>query len=149
MISKEKKERLFELNLENDLKKMGYELSKMHFDKDETSNTYNFFINGNIIVHFDEYNFTEDYINFYNKGIFVVSLVNPTIIKASNSNNSYLRKEKDLKKLKRNKEKIRQLITVDKNIKISEIAKELEITRQGLYKNQELMNLINELKSVN
>jgi len=148
MKSKETQEKHFKLNLENDLKKFGYKLSEMHFDKDETSNTYNFLINGNIIVRFDDYRFLKDFIQFYNKGICTVSLVNPISIKASSSNNSYLRKEKDLKRLEKNKEKIRQLISVDNTIKIPQIAEELGITRQGLYKNQELMNLINELKKV-
>lgn len=62
---------------------------------------------------------------------------------------SYLREEKDLKRLEENKKKINKLLLVDKTLKVSEIAKELNITRQGLYKNQELMELINKLKSVN
>ena len=62
---------------------------------------------------------------------------------------SYLIEEKDLKRLEENKKKISKLLSVDKNIKIPQIAKELGITRQGLYKNQELMELINKLKSVN
>lgn len=62
---------------------------------------------------------------------------------------SYLREEKDLKRLEENKKKINKLLLVDKTLKVSEIAKELNITRQGLYKNKELMELINKLKSVN
>jgi uncharacterized protein YneR len=62
---------------------------------------------------------------------------------------SYLREEKDLKRLEENKKKINKLLLVDKTLKVSEIAKELNITRQGLYKNRELMELINKLKSVN
>jgi transcriptional regulator of acetoin/glycerol metabolism len=62
---------------------------------------------------------------------------------------SYLREEKDLKRLEENKKKISKLLSVDKTLKVSEIAKELNITRQGLYKNRELMELINKLKSVN
>ena len=72
-------------------------------------------------------------------------------LKSNNKTNkiSYLREEKDLKRLEENKKKISKLLSVDNNIKIPQIAKELGITRQGLYKNQELMELINELKSVN
>ncbi len=72
-------------------------------------------------------------------------------LKSTNKTNkiSYLREEKDLKRLEENKKKISKLLSVDKNIKIPQIAKELGITRQGLYKNQELMELINKLKSVN
>lgn len=62
---------------------------------------------------------------------------------------SYLREEKDLKRLEENKKKINKLLLVDKTLKVSEIAKELNITRQGLYKNKELIELINKLKSVN
>ena len=71
-------------------------------------------------------------------------------LKSTNKTNkiSYLREEKDLKRLEENKKKISKLLSVDKNLKISEIAKELNITRQGLYKNQELKNLIDELKKV-
>ena len=61
---------------------------------------------------------------------------------------SYLREEKDLKRLEENKKKINKLLLVDKTLKVSEIAKELNITRQGLYKNQEHMEIINKLKSV-
>ena len=72
-------------------------------------------------------------------------------LKSTNKTNkiSYLREEKDLKRLEENKKKISKLLSVDKNIKIPQIAKELGITRQGLYKNQELMELINKLNSVN
>ncbi len=72
-------------------------------------------------------------------------------LKSTNKTNkiSYLREEKDLKRLEENKKKINKLLLVDKTLKVSEIAKELNITRQGLYKNQELMELINKLKSVN
>ena len=72
-------------------------------------------------------------------------------LKSTNKTNkiSYLREEKDLKRLEENKKKISKLLSVDNNIKIPQIAKELGITRQGLYKNQELMELINKLKSVN
>jgi transcriptional regulator of acetoin/glycerol metabolism len=72
-------------------------------------------------------------------------------LKSNNKTNkiSYLREEKDLKRLEENKKKISKLLSVDNNIKIPQIAKELGITRQGLYKNQELMELINKLKSVN
>ena len=72
-------------------------------------------------------------------------------LKSNNKTNkiSYLREEKDLKRLEENKKKINKLLLVDKTLKVSEIAKELNITRQGLYKNQELMELINKLKSVN
>ena len=72
-------------------------------------------------------------------------------LKSTNKTNkiSYLREEKDLKRLEENKKKISKLLSVDKNIKIPQIAKELGITRQGLYKNQELIELINKLKSVN
>ncbi len=71
-------------------------------------------------------------------------------IKSTNKTNkiSYLREEKDIERLEENKKKISKLLSVDKNLKISEIAKELNITRQGLYKNQELKNLIDELKKV-
>ncbi len=74
-------------------------------------------------------------------------------IKPTNKTNktnkiSYLREEKDIERLEENKKKISKLLSVDKNLKISEIAKELNITRQGLYKNQELKNLIDELKKV-
>ena len=55
----------------------------------------------------------------------------------------------DVDFLQENKKKISKLLSVDKNIKIPQIAKELGITRQGLYKNQELMELINKFKSVN
>ena len=72
-------------------------------------------------------------------------------LKSTNKTNkiSYLREEKDLKRLEENKKKISKLLSVDKNIKIPQIAKELGITRQGLYKNKELIELINKLKSVN
>jgi uncharacterized protein YneR len=72
-------------------------------------------------------------------------------LKSTNKTNkiSYLREEKDLKRLEENKKKINKLLLVDKTLKVSEIAKELNITRQGLYKNRELMELINKLKSVN
>ena len=72
-------------------------------------------------------------------------------LKSTNKTNkiSYLREEKDLKRLEENKKKISKLLSVDNNIKIPQIAKELGITRQGLYKNQELIELINKLKSVN
>ena len=72
-------------------------------------------------------------------------------LKSTNKTNkiSYLREEKDLKRLEENKKKISKLLSVDKNIIIPQIAKELGITRQGLYKNQELIELINKLKSVN
>ena len=72
-------------------------------------------------------------------------------LKSNNKTNkiSYLREEKDLKRLEENKKKISKLLSVDNNIKIPQIAKELGITRQGLYKNKELMELINKLKSVN
>lgn len=72
-------------------------------------------------------------------------------LKSTNKTNkiSYLREEKDLKRLEENKKKISKLLSVDKNIKIPQIAKEIGITRQGLYKNQELIELINKLKSVN
>ena len=72
-------------------------------------------------------------------------------LKSTNKTNkiSYLREEKDLKRLEENKKKISKLLSVDKNIKIPQIAKELGITIQGLYKNQELIELINKLKSVN
>ncbi len=72
-------------------------------------------------------------------------------LKSNNKTNkiSYLREEKDLKRLEENKKKISKLLSVDNNIKIPQIAKELGITRQGLYKNQELMELINKFKSVN
>lgn len=62
---------------------------------------------------------------------------------------SYLREEKDLKRLEENKKRINKLLLVDKTLKVSEIAKELNITRQGLYKNKELIELINKLKNVN
>ena len=67
-------------------------------------------------------------------------------LKSTNKTNkiSYLREEKDLKRLEENKKKISKLLSVDKNIKIPQIAKELGITRQGLYKNQELIELINK-----
>ena len=72
-------------------------------------------------------------------------------LKSTNKTNkiSYLREEKDLKRLEENKKKISKLLSVDKNIKIPQIAKELGITRQGLYKNQELIELINKFKRVN
>ena len=72
-------------------------------------------------------------------------------LKSNNKTNkiSYLREEKDLKRLEENKKKISKLLSVDNNIKIPQIAKELGITTQRLYKKQELMELINKLKSVN
>ena len=60
------------------------------------------------------------------------------------------REDNYLISLRANKEIIKKLIDNDNKISISEIAKNLNMSRQGIYKNKELIDFINELKkSVN
>ena len=59
------------------------------------------------------------------------------------------REDNYLNSLQTNKDLIKKLIEEDNKISISEIAKNLNMTRQGIYKNKELIDLIKELKSVN
>lgn len=58
----------------------------------------------------------------------------------------YIKADYDKKNLDEYKNKIRQLLKVDKKIKITEIANELGITRQAIYKNKELKSFIDSLK---
>lgn len=146
MISKEKKEKSFRLNLEKDLEKIDYKLSDMCFEKDEENNAYNFLLNGNIVVYFDDYSFGGQFIHFYNKGIHIISITKPREISKYIKPDNYLRAEHDKRNLEEYKSKIRQLILVDKKIKITQIAEELGITRQAIYKNTDLKKFIDSLK---
>lgn len=145
MISKEKKERLFELNLEKDLKELGYLLKNMAFEKDEEENFYSILLNGNIVIYFDEYKFFNPIISFFNKGIPVSLLTKPEKINILMQSN-YLRAKHDEKKLEEYKTKIRHLLELEPNLKITKIAEELGITRQAIYKNLELKKFIDSLK---
>ena len=61
-----------------------------------------------------------------------------------------VRKNNYLDRLGENQEQIKKLILKNKKISIQEIAKELGMTRQALYKNKDLKKFIDELKkSVN
>ncbi len=154
MMEKEKQKRLnkkhFEMHLNHLIKELGYDYYQLELEED----TYNIvFKNENFSIFFDDFNFIEPYfLHFFMKGTKIFTLwkkeTHPQNEMKPNKM-SYLREEKDLKRLKENKEKINKLIQINKKISITNIAQELGITRQGLYKNQELMELINKLKSVN
>lgn len=146
MISKGKKEKHFKLNLEKDLKTLGYNLNDMSFEKNEEDNIYSFLLHGTTVIYFDEYKFFEYFIQFFNQGIKVCILGKPIEINNSVKAENYLRAEYDRKNLEGYKEKIRQLLEVDKKTSITAIAQELGITRQGLYKNLELKKYIDTLK---
>jgi len=59
---------------------------------------------------------------------------------------SYLREEKDLERLEDNKKKISKLLLSDNKLTINEIAKELGMTRQAIYKNKNLKTYIDGLR---
>ena len=58
------------------------------------------------------------------------------------------REDNYLISLQENKETIKKLINNNNKISISEIAKNLNMSRQGIYKNKELIDFIKELKKV-
>ncbi len=80
--------------------------------------------------------------------IIIEELYKANLFEYKTKKNEYLRKENDLKRLIENKKMIKKMITENKKISIAELAKNLNITRQALYKNKELKNLIDELKKV-
>lgn len=55
---------------------------------------------------------------------------------------NYLRKNKDERRFKKYREKISKLILIDYKISVPKIAKELEISKQALYQNKDLMKFI-------
>ena len=60
------------------------------------------------------------------------------VIIQPNQGKTHIKDDYNKNKLKENKEKIRQLLEVDKTLTITAIAQELNITRQGLYKTKNL-----------
>lgn len=139
--------KIFESNLERHLKLLGYSNYQLEFEE----GVYNLvFQNEPMSIFFDDFEFLKPYfLSFYIKGFKAFTLWKKDDIIQPNQGKSHIKDDYNKNKLKENKEKIRQLLEVDKTIKITQIAKELEMTRQGLYKNKELMELINKLKSVN
>ena len=139
--------KIFESDLERHLKLLGYNHYQLEFEE----GVYNLvFQNEPMSIFFDNFGFLEPYfLSFYIKGSKAFTLWKKDEIIQANQVKSHIKDDYNKNKLKENKEKIRQLLLVDKTIKITKIAKELNITRQGLYKNQELMEVINKLKSVN
>ena len=101
-------------------------------------------------IFFDNFEFLQPYfLSFYIKGFKALLYGKKDVIIQPNQGKTHIKDDYNKNKLKENKEKIRQLLEVDKTLTITAIAQELNITRQGLYKNQELIQLINKLKSVN
>lgn len=139
--------KIFESNLERHLKLLGYSNYQLEFEE----GVYNLvFQNEPMSIFFDDFEFLKPYfLSFYIKGFKAFTLWKKDDIIQPNQGKSHIKDDYNKNKLKENKEKLRQLLEVDKTIKITQIAKELEMTRQGLYKNKELMELINKLKSVN
>ena len=139
--------KIFESNLERHLKLLGYSNYQLEFEE----GVYNLvFQNEPMSIFFDNFEFLQPYfLSFYIKGFKAFTLWKKDVIIQPNQGKSHIKDDYNKNKLKENKEKIRQLFAVDKNIKITKIADELGMTRQGLYKNQELIELINKLKSVN
>ncbi len=139
--------KIFESNLERHLKLLGYSNYQLEFEE----GVYNLvFQNEPMSIFFDDFEFLKPYfLSFYIKGFKAFTLWKKDEIIQPNQGKSHIKDDYNKNKLKENKEKIRQLFAVDKNIKITKIADELGMTRQGLYKNQELIELINKLKSVN
>lgn len=139
--------KIFESNLERHLKLLGYSNYQLEFEE----GVYNLvFQNEPMSIFFDDFEFLKPYfLSFYIKGFKAFTLWKKDEIIQPNQGKSHIKDDYNKNKLKENKEKIRQLFAVDKNIKITKIAEELGMTRQGLYKNQELIELINKLKSVN
>lgn len=139
--------KIFESNLERHLKLLGYSNYQLEFEE----GVYNLvFQNEPMSIFFDDFEFLKPYfLSFYIKGFKAFTLWKKDDIIQPNQGKSHIKDDYNKNKLKENKEKIRQLFAVDKNIKITKIADELGMTRQGLYKNQELIELINKLKSVN
>ena len=139
--------KIFESNLERHLKLLGYSNYQLEFEE----GVYNLvFQNEPMSIFFDDFEFLKPYfLSFYIKGFKAFTLWKKDEIIQTNQGKSHIKDDYNKNKLKENKEKIRQLFAVDKNIKITKIAEELGMTRQGLYKNQELIELINKLKSVN
>ena len=105
-----------------------------------------------VVIYFDCYDFTKTTISFLHftlQGIMTATLFK--IFKKNkksieNTKVTHIKEKFNREQLELKKEKIRQLIEVDKTIKITKIAEELGITRQSLYKNIELKNFIDRLK---
>lgn len=147
-MTKKQLEKHFKITLEKDLKTLGYSMDLMGFEKLEDNNLYCISIENNSVLYFDNFNNINGFLNFYIKEIKVFSLCKKTIVDTFKKSKNYIKSEHDEKNLKIYKEKIRQLIKVDKKIKITEIAKELGITRQAIYKNLELKKFIENLKTI-
>ena len=139
--------KIFESNLERHLKLLGYSNYQLEFEE----GVYNLvFQNEPMSIFFDNFEFLQPYfLSFYIKGFKAFTLWKKDEIIQPNQGKSHIKDNYNKNKLKENKEKIRQLLEVDKTLSITAIAQELGITRQGLYKNQELIELINKLKNVN
>ena len=105
-----------------------------------------------VVIYFDCYDFTKttiSFIHFTLQGIMTATLfkIFETNKKSiENKKVTHIKEKFNREQLELKKEKIRQLIEVDKTMKITKLAEELGMTRQGLYKNQELMEFIKKIK---
>ena len=139
--------KVFENYLEMHLNELGYGGFILEFE----DNIYTLsFPNLPFSIYFDDYIFYPNptFLNFYLNELKILSLWDMSEQECFiNQSTKHIKSDFNKKQLEANKEKIRQLLEVDKNIKITKIAEELGMTRQGLYKNQELIKLIKSLKS--
>jgi len=133
---------IFERDLTRYLTVFGYKGFRLELEE----GIYSLFL-GNFFIYFDDFQFVEpDFLIFKREKNSICYLCKNKEVDTNTKNPQHIRADYDKKNLEEYKTKIRQLFKVDKKIKITEIAKELKITRQAIYKNLELKKFIENLK---
>lgn len=144
--------KVFEETLKKHLKFLGYSLNENDLEEgeNETGNFYRLFI-GAFTLYFDDYRYYDEHLPFiaflkqgFQIGCLFPNSYNPT--SKTIIQRKHIKDDFNKEQLKLNKEKIRQLLEVDKTLSITAIAQELGITRQAIYKNTDLKKFIDNLK---
>jgi DNA-binding phage protein len=156
----EKREKRFIRDLSNKLKKLGYtkfsiEKIKKQSDKElydikKNEEIYLLILEDlGLFIYCDDFEPVYDYyLGFYRNDKLIAQISKKSKVDTLEKTikTQHIKANYDKKNLEGYKTKIRQLLEVDKKIKITEIAKELGITRQAIYKNKELLSFIKSLK---
>ncbi len=140
-----KSDKNFEENLIKALNSLGYSDFNLELGENDLYNLI--FKKDPISLRFDNFRYIgNSFIMFEYKGQDTLALWKKETNKEIIIVNTHIKSTYNLKKYEENIEKIRKLIKVDKIESITEIAKNLGMTRQALYKNKELKKYIDNLK---